>query len=280
MQRRSCAPRNSLRLKQSQVYHLNHIECLPYRGRRSCCYSTHSSSLHGLVTGQGQSSLSGSPLVPLPDSLSSSNPILHRDTSLARSNPVLLRRHQRNPTADPFSRQQSLSDLPHGMSYNDHYRSGMNPAVFRAYLDYQAVRRQSYLLAVSQECLLESDQQQQCPESPHNNSLSTEAFLALPLHLVSFLFSLSQHVVASAHTKRIVLTKSFVDVQLSPFCIYYYTHPCFFHFLPLLPLPTCPPPPSVLSLPVSHRHTPSPVGCRPRLLVSSQCLAVSGAKPE
>ena len=202
IQRRQRTRRNSLSLKQNQVYHLNHIECLPYQGRRSR-YSTQSSSFLGLVTRQHsagrsipstrQSSIAGSNTALRQDSiLTGSTPGLCRDSMLASSNPVLLRRHRNSLGVDPVARQLSLSDLAQqSMSYNDYRRSGVN-RVFRSYLDYQAVR-QSYLLAVSQESLLESTQTESVPElNPQPNqsthSLSMEVFLALPFHLVIFLF--------------------------------------------------------------------------------------------
>ena len=171
--------RGSLSLRQNQVYHLNHIECLPYQGRRSR-YSTQSSSFLALVTRQNsapstrqnsapstrQNSMAGSqPILliePGPD------PVLNRDSPLASSNPVLARQLRRYsggvPPDDPppphhchqnhhHQRRQSLAELQRGLSYED-YRRGGGGRAFRSYLDYQAVR-QSYLLAVSQDSLLE-----------------------------------------------------------------------------------------------------------------------------
>ena len=222
-QRRS--RRNSLSLKPNQVYHLNHVECLPYQGRRSR-YSTQSSSFLALVTRQNsaarsipstrQSSMVGShPALPQdyhPYSASPGVPgsVLRRDSFLASSNPVLARQHHRNSGGillDVHSphkhHRQSLSELhPHGggLSYENYRRSG-GSKMFRSYLDYQAVR-QSYLLAVSQESLEPGSGSS--PQSPRpqfrqqesgflqgqssTHSLSMAVFLSLPLHLVDFLF--------------------------------------------------------------------------------------------
>ena len=154
--------RSGLTLKQNQVYHLNHIECLPYQGRRSR-YSTQSSFL-GLGTRQSstrplvpstcQNSVAGStPVLHRDNSLADSDPVLNRDTSLTGSNPVLLRRHNRDSGTYRFSRQQSLCDLQPGTGPGDWRRHGAKRP-FRSYLEYQAVR-QSYLLAMSQENLVE-----------------------------------------------------------------------------------------------------------------------------
>ena len=165
--------RGSLSLRQNhQVYHLNHIECLPYQGRRSR-YSTQSSSFLGLMTRQNsaahstvstrQNSMTGSQPVLLQDS----DLALNRDSPLAGSNPVLAhkqqqqqRRHSGVVGSDDVAggsphqlRRRSLAELQRGLSYEDYRRSGCG-RVFRSYLDYQAVR-QSYLQAVSQESLLE-----------------------------------------------------------------------------------------------------------------------------
>ena len=113
------------------------------------------------------------------DSVTGSTPILHQD-SMTSSNPGL-RRDSAILASPPVARQQSLSDLHHGMSYNEYRCSGVN-RVFRSYLDYQAVR-QSYLLAVSQESLLESETPNQSTQS-----LSTAGLLSLLLHVVTFLF--------------------------------------------------------------------------------------------
>ena len=230
-QRRS--RRNSLSLKPNQIYHLNHIECLPYQGRRSR-YSTQSSSFLALVTRQTsaarsipstrQSSMAGSHPVlpqdhPYPASPGVPGLVLRRDSLLASSNPVLPRPHRRNsggalldefpPRNHHHHHRQSLSEL-HPLSYED-YRRGGGSKVFRSYLDYQAVR-QSYLLAVSQDSLLEagppppsrpqSRQQQERPgqsEGQSAHSLSMDVFLSLPLHLVDFLF-----LPAKPHTQKCI----------------------------------------------------------------------------
>lgn len=242
--------RNSLNLKQSQVYHLNHIECHPYQGRRSR-YSTQSSSFLALVMRPNsanrsipstqRSSMAGSHLALRQDSLAGSNPALHQD-ALASSNPVL--RLNSAILSDSLARQQSLSDLQHGTSPNE-YRRNRGGRLFRSYLDWQAVR-QSYLQAVSQESLLESEQQSQS-----SLSLSTEVFLSLPLHLVSFLFC-SSHAVMT-HTKRIFLhfDTNCCSTKIHPLCAvcstYVHVHVCIhpytcvvvlyrFEYLPLLPL--------------------------------------------
>ena len=181
--RRRRSRRGSLGLmKQNQVYHLNHVECLPYQGRRSR-YSTQSSSFMGLVTRQNssygrsvpstrQSSLAGSNLaLRRPESVAGgSNLVLrHGDPVLASSNPSLLQQHRDSAggsMADGLAHQQSLRDLARGsMSYTDYHRhsrssnssGGRGGRMFRSYLDYQAVR-QSYLLAVSHDSLPESTQ--------------------------------------------------------------------------------------------------------------------------
>ena len=131
------------------------------------------------------------------DSVTGSTPILHQD-SMTSSNPGL-RRDSAILASPPVARQQSLSDLHHGMSYNDYRCSGVN-RVFRSYLDYQAVR-QSYLLAVSQESLLESETPNQSTQS-----LSTAGLLSLPLHVVTFLFCPPlSHFLKVAHTRKLVL---------------------------------------------------------------------------
>jgi hypothetical protein len=190
-QRRPHSRRNSFSLNKNQVYHLNHVECHPYQGRRSR-YSIQSTSFLGLLTRRSSSnrsthhgSVAGSHGVQHQDSLASPSSALHRDTSETSSNPILLHQHQDSGAvvSDPLARQPSLSELQHGMSYDEFRRSGVN-RVFRSYLDYQAVR-QSYLLAMYDESLLDSGEQQECSHS-HTRSLSM-AF-PLPLYLISFLF--------------------------------------------------------------------------------------------
>ena len=225
--------RSSLSLKQNQVYHLNHIECLPYQGRRSR-YSTQSSSFLGLVTRQNsaghsipstrQSSVAGShPVLPQEHPYSTpgvSNPVLHRDSLLAGSSPILARQHYRNSGGasldelaarnnnhhhNHHQHRQSLLELhpDHeggggsggggggggGLSYDDFRRGGGN-RMFRSYLDYQAAR-QSYLLAVSQDNLLDtgtpppprpqSRQEQLFLQAESTHSLSMEVFLSSPV---------------------------------------------------------------------------------------------------
>ena len=176
--RRPHSRRNSMSVKQNQVYHLDHVECHPYQGQRSR-YSIQSTSFLGLLTRRGssnnstrQNSVSGSHVALRQDSLASSRSVLHQDASLTSSNPTL--RHQYQDTgvllSDPLARQPSLSELQHGMSYDEYRRSGVN-RVFRSYLDYQAVR-QSYLLAMSDEDSLEYNESPSC-------SLSMECFVSI-----------------------------------------------------------------------------------------------------
>lgn len=238
--------RSSLSLKQNQVYHLGHIECLPYQGRRSR-YSTQSSSFLALVARQDsasrsipstrQSSVAGShPVLPQEHPYSTprvSSPVLHRDSLRAGSSPILARQHYRNSGVASLNEfaaqnnhhhhQQSLSELhpDHGggggsggggegggLGYDDFRRGGGN-RMFRSYLDYQAAR-QSYLLAVSQDNLLDvgtpqpprpqSRQEQLFLQAESTHSLSMEIFLSLPLHSALFVFFPDQ-----AHTAQCIL---------------------------------------------------------------------------
>ena len=186
--------RDSINLKPNQVYHLSHVECHPYQGRRSR-YSTQSASILGLLTRRGssnrsthQSSVDGSHGALRQDSLASSSSVPHRDTSEIISNPIPLCRYQ-DPGAfasDPLARQPSLSELQHGMSYDEFRRSGVN-RVFRSYLDYQAVR-QSYLLAMYDEGQVDSEPSEDQHTQASSHGLSMEVFLCFSLYLVSFLF--------------------------------------------------------------------------------------------
>lgn len=176
--------RGNLSLKQNQVYHLNHVECQPYQGRRPR-YLTHSSFL-GLVPRQtstgcsvastSQSSMVGSNLVLHQDSLANSSPVPYWDalqegsktTSLRYYRPDSHQTSQKHVTTNHLLQQ----DTPHV-----EYRRGGTKRAFRSHLDYQAVR-QSYLLAMSQESLLESD------SALSTHSLSTEPSSSSPFHTI------------------------------------------------------------------------------------------------